>query len=139
MRWSYKTVHYELQKEGLLGNAFLDETELEKSLNEYGKAGWELVAILETLDGVIAVMKQPLSYDDEVYSSRPKKTTAMEKSYRAENIEAERDPIPSLRETFVRPQAAMKRSDRGNVDHPSSTAEPEKSDESADVGSIRIE
>ncbi len=60
MRWSYKTVHYELKKEGLLGSTFLDESEVEQSLNEYGKAGWELVSILETQDGLIAVFKQPL-------------------------------------------------------------------------------
>ena len=72
MRWSYKTVHYEMKKEGLLGSAFLDESEIELSLNEYGKAGWELVSMLETLDGLIAVFKQPLSlgnrsfrFDDE--------------------------------------------------------------------------
>ena len=63
MRWSYKTVHYELKKEGLLGSAFLDESEIEFSLNEYGRAGWELVSTLETMDGVIAVFKQPLSTD----------------------------------------------------------------------------
>lgn len=60
MRWSYKTVHYELKKEGLLGSSFLDESELEISLNEYGKAGWELISVLETSDGIIAVFKQSL-------------------------------------------------------------------------------
>ncbi len=63
MRWSYKTVHYELKKDGLLGSAFLDESEIETSLNNYGKAGWELVSLLETLDGVTAVFKQPLSLE----------------------------------------------------------------------------
>jgi len=61
MRWSYKTVNYELKKEGLLGGSFLDESEVELSLNEYGKAGWELVSILEMQEGLIAVFKQPLS------------------------------------------------------------------------------
>jgi len=61
MRWSYKTVHYELKKEGLLGSTFLDESEVELSLNEYGKAGWELVAMVDTADGLIAVFKQPIS------------------------------------------------------------------------------
>ncbi len=61
MRWSYKTLHYELKKEGLLGSAFLDESAMELSLNEYGKAGWELVSILETQEGFIAVFKQPLT------------------------------------------------------------------------------
>ena len=63
MRWSYKTVHYELKKEGLLGSAFLDAPEIELSLNEYGRAGWELVSTLETMDGIIAVFKQALTDD----------------------------------------------------------------------------
>lgn len=63
MRWSYKTIHYELKKDGILGSTFLDESEIELSLNQYGKAGWELVSLLETLDGLIAVFKQPLSLE----------------------------------------------------------------------------
>jgi hypothetical protein len=66
MRWSYKTVHYELKKEGLLGSAFLDESEMELSLNEYGKAGWELVSVIENMDGLVAVFKQPLSLENDV-------------------------------------------------------------------------
>lgn len=58
MRWSYKTVHYDLKKEGLLGGTFIDESEIELSLNEFGKAGWELVSILETQEGLLAVFKQ---------------------------------------------------------------------------------
>ena len=65
MRWSYKTVHYELKKEGLLGSSFLDESEVELSLNEYGKSGWELVSMLETMDGLIAVFKQPLHLETD--------------------------------------------------------------------------
>ena len=67
MRWSYKTVHYELKKEGILGSSFLDESEVEISLNEYGKSGWELVSMLETMDGLIAVFKQPLSLSTESF------------------------------------------------------------------------
>ena len=66
MRWSYKTVHYELKKEGLLGSAFLDESEMELSLNEYGKAGWELVSVIENMDGLVAVFKQPLSLEGDL-------------------------------------------------------------------------
>lgn len=61
MRWSYKTEHFSLKKEGLLGSAFLDEAEIELSLNEFGNAGWELVSILEVNDGVIAIFKQPFN------------------------------------------------------------------------------
>ena len=61
MRWSYKTEHFSLKKDGLLGSAFIDEVEIELSLNEYGHAGWELVSLMEVNDGLIAVFKQPLS------------------------------------------------------------------------------
>ncbi len=60
MRWCYKTVHYDLKKEGFLGSSFLDEAEVEQSLNEYGQAGWELISVTETQDGLIAIFKQPL-------------------------------------------------------------------------------
>lgn len=60
MRWCYKTVHYDLKKEGFLGSSFLDEAEVEQSLNEYGQSGWELVSVTETQDGLIAIFKQPL-------------------------------------------------------------------------------
>ncbi len=60
MRWSYKTVHYDYKKEGLLGGAFLDETEIEESMNEFGRAGWELVSFIEVQEGLIATFKQPL-------------------------------------------------------------------------------
>lgn len=60
MRWSYKTVHYGFKKEGLLGNAFVDEAEIEESLNQFGHAGWELISLLDVPDGMMAVFKQPL-------------------------------------------------------------------------------
>jgi hypothetical protein len=60
MKWSYKTVHFELKKEGLLGGAFLDEAEIEEQLNDYGRSGWELISVLEVQDGIIAFFKQSL-------------------------------------------------------------------------------
>ena len=69
MRWSYKTIHYELKKEGILGSAFLDEPEIEQSLNQYGKSGWELVSMLQTMEGVMAVFKQPLGPDMRSFAS----------------------------------------------------------------------
>lgn len=61
IRWCYKTVFYELKKEGILGGIFLDEAEVEESLNEYGKAGWELVSVMEIHGGLIAIFKQPIT------------------------------------------------------------------------------
>ncbi|MFH0783380.1 MAG: DUF4177 domain-containing protein [Pseudomonadota bacterium] len=143
MRWSYKTVHYELKKEGLLGSAFLDESEMELSLNEYGKAGWELVSILETQEGFIAVFKQPLSVgsqatyfaedaDDRRYEPlRVEKDDSMmvpdaSKSYKKTGrIEAQVVPIDEYEIV---------------VDEEDEDAEEENSlIEKDDIGSIRIE
>ncbi len=60
MKWGYKTVHFELKKEGLLGVGVLDESEIEHALNEYGKSGWEVISVLEVQDGIIVFFKQPL-------------------------------------------------------------------------------
>jgi hypothetical protein len=60
MRWSYKNVHYDYKKEGLLGGTFLDEAEIEQSMNEFGHAGWELVSLFDVHDGLVAIFKQPL-------------------------------------------------------------------------------
>ncbi len=65
MRWAYKTVLYPLQKDGFLGDSFLDEEEMERSLNEYGKAGWELVTLLEVTEGFRAVFKHLLAEDED--------------------------------------------------------------------------
>lgn len=63
MKWSYKTVHFELKKDGLLGGSFLDETELEEQLNDYGRSGWELISVIEVQNGVIAFFKQPIEIE----------------------------------------------------------------------------
>ncbi len=75
-RWGYKTIHFAMKKEGLLGGVFLDETEIEQELNEFGRSGWELISLLEMQDGVIAFFKQPLGQrmavvdDDREFSAR---------------------------------------------------------------------
>ena len=115
MRWSYKTVHYELKKEGLLGSAFLDESEMELSLNEYGRAGWELVSVIQTMDGIIAVFKQPLAGDSSAL-------------FHIDPIaEEEKSPPPVLEDFEV-------------IDSGEELQElNDEEDSSPDVGAIRIE
>jgi hypothetical protein len=57
MSWSYKTVRFDLKKDGILGSAFLDESEIEITLNEFGRVGWELVSFIEVQEGLLAVFK----------------------------------------------------------------------------------
>lgn len=91
MRWIYKTVHFELKKEGLLGSTFIDETEVEQELNEYGRSGWELISLMEVKDGLIGVLKQPLDepaeYDDLAFDKKVKMTPPIPaKSQESEEI-----------------------------------------------------
>lgn len=160
MRWSYKTVHYELKKDGLLGGAFLDESEIEMSLNEYGKAGWELVSLLETMDGLTAVFKQPLSLDKDSFSVLQAVTS------QGENDEDRIDRVPAPQKS-ERPRLVVEEEKIGEKSGASEYGEPLEEvvrwvgeeatgkqppkrgdeqlsdklqdDDGADVGSIRIE
>lgn len=128
MRWSYKTVLYELKKEGLLGNAFLDESEIELSLNEFGATGWELISMIETRDGIIAVFKQPLGQipvqpdideeEEERVARPPLQSPPLQPS------------PPVIRERIVPPVRPVVKT----------VAEPEEERETQfSIGSIRIE
>jgi Domain of unknown function (DUF4177) len=128
MRWSYKTVHFSLKKEGLLGSAFLDETEIEVSLNDYGQSGWELVSFMEVNDGLIAVFKQPFTlglpslkagaHSDELgVSSQEPETAAVDKRVTKDSSSV--SPLP--------PVTGEKDRDKKNTEN-----------DETDVGSIRI-
>jgi len=126
MRWSYKTVHFSLKKEGLLGSAFLDESEIEVSLNDYGKAGWELVSFTEVSDGLIGVFKQPFSQggphlEESVQSEEP--------------TEIENEPPQSI--DLVSNSPAFLCPEIEEATENIKDKEIEESD-NADVGSIRI-
>ncbi len=151
MRWAYKTVLYPLQKDGLLGGSFIDETEMECSLNEYGRAGWELVTLLEGVDGFRAVFKQPFGgEEDEEFipaamdipiagvaaptdAEGVLREPAMEPVVTAETGDDEKSPAVEIEE------------DTGNTDsepktEPSLFGSEEQGDMlDEDVGSIRIE
>ena len=148
MRWSYKTIHYELKKEGILGNAFLDEPEIELSLNQYGKAGWELVSLLETMDGVIAVFKQPLGLETRSFTSS---SGSVERAARSQKD-------PERKTKGSEPQKLEKREEKINleileedvaeamlldefevVEDSADETDSGSSSRPVDVGSIRIE
>jgi len=139
MKWSYKTVHFELKKEGLLGSGFLDESEIEQELNEFGLAGWELVSVLEVQDGIIVFFKQPISretaetaqYLGDVIAER-------EEADRIEQVE-----YPAAEETVVEPVAepaaeetAGEPFDEPEPDDYESSAQDPDTEESLDDGSI---
>ena len=63
MLWKYRTILFELTKDGLLGDRYVDDEEMEKTLNEMGALGWELVNVTLLQDGLLAILKRPVSAD----------------------------------------------------------------------------
>ena len=63
MLWKYRTILFELTKDGLLGDRYVDDEEMEKTLNEMGALGWELVNVNLLQDGLLAILKRPVGAD----------------------------------------------------------------------------
>lgn len=60
MLWQYRTVLFEFTKDGLLGDRYVDDEEMEKTLNELGRKSWELVNVSLLQDGLLAFLKRAL-------------------------------------------------------------------------------
>ncbi|WP_028585521.1 hypothetical protein [Desulfogranum mediterraneum] len=58
MIWQYRTIVFEFAKDGLLGDRYLDDESMEKTLNEQGGMGWELVNVVMIQEGLLAVLKR---------------------------------------------------------------------------------
>jgi hypothetical protein len=160
MKWSYKTVHFELKKEGLLGSGFLDESEIEQELNEFGLAGWELVSVLEVQDGIIVFFKQPI-YPENSHTAEHLRTIMSEKEEGhhvvaqlddlaaeegtrepVDELAAEEGTIESVDELAAEDVAAEQFDDSEPDDHePSSgdAAVEEASEDGSTMGAIKIE
>jgi hypothetical protein len=69
MLWQYRTSLFEFTKDGLLGDKYVDDEEMEKILNELGGKEWELVSVSLLQDGLLAFLKRPLR--EEVAEAPP--------------------------------------------------------------------
>ncbi len=58
MQWEYRTILFEFQKDGLLGDKYIDDEEVETLLNEQGARGWELVNVTMIQEGLLAFCKR---------------------------------------------------------------------------------
>lgn len=59
MKWQYRTILFEFQKDGLLGDRYIDDDEMEKVFNEHGEKGWELVSVTPVQEGLLSFLKRP--------------------------------------------------------------------------------
>lgn len=69
MLWQYRTMLFEFTKDGLLGDKYVDDEEMEKTLNQLGGQSWELVNVALLQDGVLAFLKRPVETDRHEASS----------------------------------------------------------------------
>ncbi len=70
MRWQYRTILFEFGKDGLLGDKYLDDEEVEKTLNQQGNDEWELVNVTMMQEGLLAVLKRPRRSDNPLLSEQ---------------------------------------------------------------------
>ncbi len=59
-KWQYRTLLFEFQKDGLLGDKYIDDEDVEAQLNEQGNLGWELVNVAMIQEGLLAFCKRPV-------------------------------------------------------------------------------
>lgn len=67
MVWQYRTILFEFTKDGLLGDRYVDDEEMEKTLNQMGRDSWELVGVSLLQDGLLTFLKRPA--DEETVGS----------------------------------------------------------------------
>jgi len=70
MLWQYRTILFEFTKDGLLGDRYVDDEEMEKTLNQMGQDCWELVDVSLLQDGLLAFLKRPVGQEDGVVESK---------------------------------------------------------------------
>jgi len=64
MQWQYRTLLIEFQKDGLLGDKYIDDEAVEELLNKQGKNGWELVNVAMIQEGLLAFCKRPVAEEN---------------------------------------------------------------------------
>lgn len=78
MVWQYRTILFEFTKDGLLGDRYVDDEEMEKTLNQMGQDSWELVGVSLLQDGLLAFLKRPVN--QEVAVDGPKVREAVKEA-----------------------------------------------------------
>jgi hypothetical protein len=76
MLWQYRTILFEFTKDGLLGDKYVDDEEMEKNLNELGAQEWELVSVSLLQDGLLAFLKRPGQEEEVEVEMPPSRTVA---------------------------------------------------------------
>ena len=83
MNWQYRPILFEFRKDGLLGDRYIDDDEMEEVLNDHGRKGWELVSVTPVQEGLLSFFKRALPQKGRqppVQPSGPAKISAERKT-----------------------------------------------------------
>ncbi len=117
MVWQYRTILFEFTKDGLLGDRYVDDEEMEKTLNLMGQDCWELVDVSLLQDGLLAFLKKPVT--EKGREASPKMEAEVEFS------QTQHPVVPQKRETIVLEQETRSSHNRPPISNrPSTLAEP---------------
>lgn len=104
MVWQYRTILFEFTKDGLLGDRYVDDEEMEKTLNQLGQQAWELVNVSLLQDGLLAFLKRPVQ--DETVQVRAREREPHERV--VEPPRPAEPVVPSLTPSILKePRPAM--------------------------------
>ena len=98
MYWQYRTILFEFQKDGLLGDKYVDDEEVEKILNEQGEQGWELVSVTAVQEGLLTFFKRVRSQAKDQSGTREEPSAAA------------RPPVPLRPASFPSPSSGREAS-----------------------------
>jgi hypothetical protein len=106
MRWEYRTILFEFAKDGLLGDKYIDDVEVENTLNEQGQEQWEVISVTMLRDGLLAILKRACSQRREPaaavrHDPRPADDPKQLREPYPPPIE-EREPTAPLKEPVLR-------------------------------------
>jgi hypothetical protein len=105
--WQYRTILFEFQKDGLLGDKYVDDEDVENILNEQGRSGWELVNVSPVEEGLLAFLKREIKPVARQVRAKPAAPPAGESSGSRETGKAAgqppvRPPEKKRKENIVR-------------------------------------
>jgi hypothetical protein len=121
MQWQYKTILFEFQKDGLLGDKYIDDEEAEAELNTLGAGGWELVNVSMIQEGLLAFCKRPAQPGSVQVAEPEADPQPMEAASETKPVDArmlqqeEREHIRHLEQQRRAAMAAMDRDGIGEI------------------------
>ncbi len=112
MRWQYRTILFEFQKDGILGDKYVDDDEMEDVLNEHGQKSWELVSVTPVQEGLLSFFKREIQLSRRPVAVKPGEPVATRIEGRTNSGGVSQKPL--LRPETV-PTAVQNKVDTSNL------------------------